>query len=60
MTKREQGRKAVETMLRYGVPTIEINGILAELPAVPFANGAYERLIEEQIAESDRVKDGAQ
>lgn len=60
MSKREQGRKAVETMLRYGMPIIEIGEILGCMPAVPFTNGAYARLFDEQIAERDRVKDGAQ
>lgn len=47
MNKRDQGRKAVETMLKYGVPVHEIREILRGMPTHQFTNGALERLLEE-------------
>lgn len=52
MSKRERGRKAVEEMLRYGMPAAAINTILGDLPASQFTNGAYKRLIDEQTAKA--------
>lgn len=49
MSKRDQGRKAVEAMLEHGMSLVAINEILAAMPAHPFTNGAYERLLDEQI-----------
>lgn len=49
MSKREQGRRAVETMLEHGMSLVVINEILGAMPAHPFTNGAYERLLDEQI-----------
>lgn len=46
MTKREKGRKAVETMLAHGMSFAAINEILGAMPAHQFTNGAYELLLE--------------
>lgn len=51
--KREQGRDAVELMLKHGMTVITINQILSAMPAHPFTNGAYERLLDEQISQRD-------
>ena len=51
--KRQQGREAVEQMLAHGMPVIIINQILSAMPAHPFTNGAYERLLDEQIKQRE-------